>query len=61
MDDTYTCPICFREFEALFSFHRHTREAHPETANKRPVIDRTCNGSEVPELQTCPVLQNAEL
>ena len=26
----YICPKGFQEFEALFTFHRHVKDAHPE-------------------------------
>ena len=61
MDDKFICPECFQPFEALFTFHRHVREVHSDAHKKRPVIDRTCNGSEVPEVRTSSILQNAEL
>ena len=28
----YVCPKCHHEFETLFAFNRHVREAHPEPA-----------------------------
>ncbi len=29
--EAYVCPKCFEEFAALFLFHKHVREKHPET------------------------------